>query len=222
MTPNDPRPASDEEIARVTAQAHAHGLGATWDRDTILPMAARISSDAATIKAKDAQIRRCHGIIQNLSAAMDPDHEAQDDAMKELRGDFCPTTCTSECDRKATDDADAIKAKDEEIERLKRELEHAGDDFEPVFSSLKKSIPVMGRVVATRVRPSIVIPDEPEDHELAQARQTIKELREALTQLGEAFGMMLTDKRPELRDFAKQALLTVRAALAASEPKGGE
>lgn len=47
-TPNTepkPRPATDAEIARVTKQAQERGLYATWDRDTILPMAARIEQE---------------------------------------------------------------------------------------------------------------------------------------------------------------------------------
>ena len=41
--------ATDEEIARVVGQAIRHGLNASWDRDTILPMAARIEADRQKI-----------------------------------------------------------------------------------------------------------------------------------------------------------------------------
>lgn len=88
---------------------------------------ARIEADRARIRELEEQVKRCHGIIQTLVAASDPEWTVgQADAAKELSGEFCPGQCTSECDRKAMEDADALatareqnRAKDEEIARLK-------------------------------------------------------------------------------------------------------
>lgn len=122
----DPKPATPATDEQVQAWIELGADGRLFiPAHVIDSLVARIAADAEIINAREAQVRRCHGIIQNLSCALDPDHEAQEDAMKELRGEFCPQDCTSECNRKAMEDAEIVKAKDERIAELEADLSAA-------------------------------------------------------------------------------------------------
>lgn len=65
-------PATDEEIARVLAQAEKHGLNATWNRDTILPLISRVQRGTAAIEIMNADIGKSNeGMIARWNTIAD-------------------------------------------------------------------------------------------------------------------------------------------------------
>lgn len=121
------RPATDEQLA---AWKELGAMGRIFiPADVVDRLAARIEADAATIREREQQIKRCHGILQGLIAEAISETAAVVDAQKELAGVFCPGDCTSECNRKSQEDAVTINAliaqnaaQAEEIERLNQRV----------------------------------------------------------------------------------------------------
>lgn len=62
------------------------------------------------IATLEAQVKRCHGIMQEMVSNMEVDESF--DCEKELSGEFCPGACTTECDERAA----ALEARIKELE----------------------------------------------------------------------------------------------------------
>jgi hypothetical protein len=94
-------------IARIKADAEKIRL--LTEASVIADLIIEDSDATRTIRDLRNQVKRCHGIMQGLVSAIDPEGIDDDillDATKELNGEFCPGACTTSCDA----ERDALKA----------------------------------------------------------------------------------------------------------------